>query len=69
MPWLLLRAIREADMRREMEPFIGYTASLLTGTLLTGVGFLLAADCRRPRSRTAGCWRPARSRPSCWVPS
>jgi hydrogenase-4 component E len=43
MPWLLLRAIREADMRREMEPFIGYTASLLLGTVLTGAGFLLAA--------------------------
>ncbi len=43
MPWLLLRAIREADVRREIEPFIGYTASLLLGTLLTGAGFLLAA--------------------------
>lgn len=43
MPWLLLRAIREADVRREVEPFIGYTASLLLGALLTGTGFLLAS--------------------------
>jgi hydrogenase-4 component E len=43
MPWLLFRAIREADVRREIEPFIGYTASLLLGTALTGAGFLLAS--------------------------
>ena len=54
MPWLLERAIREADVRREIEPFIGYTASLLLGTLLTGIGFLLAA--RLPQAARPGGW-------------
>jgi hydrogenase-4 component E len=44
MPWLLFRAIREAEVRREIEPFIGYTGSLLLGTLLTGAAFLIAAN-------------------------
>ena len=43
IPWLLSRAIREAEVRREVEPFIGYTASLLLGALLTGAGFMVAA--------------------------
>ena len=30
-PWLLFRALRQASVRREVEPFIGYTASLITG--------------------------------------
>ncbi|MCD6271609.1 MAG: hydrogenase [Deltaproteobacteria bacterium] len=30
-PWLLLRALHQANVRREVEPFIGYTASLITG--------------------------------------
>lgn len=32
-PWLLQRALREAQVRREIEPFIGYNLSLLIGTL------------------------------------
>ncbi len=32
-PWLLQRALREAHVRREIEPFIGYNLSLLIGTL------------------------------------
>jgi len=31
-PWLLRRAIRETDARREVEPIVGYTTSLLAGT-------------------------------------
>ena len=30
-PWLLFRAIREADVQREIEPYIGYNLSLLLG--------------------------------------
>ncbi len=33
-PRLLFRAIREANIRREIEPFVGFTASLLLGLLL-----------------------------------
>ncbi len=35
-PWLLSRAVREADVRRELEPIIGYTSSLLIGCVLLG---------------------------------
>jgi len=30
-PYLLFRALRQADVRREVEPFVGYSASLMTG--------------------------------------
>ncbi len=30
-PWLLLRTLRTANVRREMEPFVGYTTSLVVG--------------------------------------
>jgi len=43
MPWLLLRAIREARVRREIEPFLGYTASVLLGAVLTAAAFGFAA--------------------------
>lgn len=32
-PRLLLRGVRQANVRREVEPFIGFTLSLLIGTL------------------------------------
>ncbi|PIQ81588.1 MAG: hydrogenase [Candidatus Omnitrophica bacterium CG11_big_fil_rev_8_21_14_0_20_64_10] len=38
-PWLLFRAIREASMRREMQPLIGFTASLVAGILAAAVAF------------------------------
>jgi hydrogenase-4 component E len=30
-PWLLLRVLRDLEIRREVEPFIGYISSLLAG--------------------------------------
>jgi hydrogenase-4 component E len=33
-PWLLLRALRSANARREMEPLVGYTLSLMIGAVL-----------------------------------
>jgi len=36
LPVLLYRAIREANVRREVEPFVGYIASVLIGVLLFG---------------------------------
>src|SRR3972149_1684003 len=32
-PWLLSRALREASVAREVEPFVGYGVSLLVGVL------------------------------------
>ena len=42
-PRLLFRAIRETSMRREMDPLIGFTASLLAGAIVTVIAFLLAS--------------------------
>jgi hydrogenase-4 component E len=33
-PWLLLRALHAANIRREMEPLVSYTSSLLIGAVL-----------------------------------
>ncbi len=42
IPWLLLRAIREVRIRREMEPLIGFVPTLLLGALATSGAFLFA---------------------------
>lgn len=42
-PWLLTRTLREASMRMEIEPLIGFTASLLVGAAATVVAFVLAS--------------------------
>src|SRR5262249_40312718 len=47
-PWLLSRALREADVRREIEPLVGYSASLLIGALALGVSLWLSAHLPLP---------------------
>lgn len=42
-PWLLFRALRVAHVRREIEPFVGYPASLLTGILSLACCYWLAS--------------------------
>jgi hydrogenase-4 component E len=42
LPWFLRWAIRDAAMRREVEPLIGYMASLLLGALALTVAFAVA---------------------------
>ncbi len=42
IPWLLLRAMRDVAIRREIEPFIGYVPSLLAGAVATGLAILFA---------------------------
>jgi hydrogenase-4 component E len=42
IPWLLGRALREAAIRREVEPFIGYIPSLVLGAVGTGLAMLFA---------------------------
>ncbi len=44
LPWLLRRAIRESGAVREIEPFIGFTASLLTGVGLLGGCLLIGSQ-------------------------
>lgn len=38
-PWLLFRALREADVNREVEPYVGYVTSLIAGVMALAVSF------------------------------
>ena len=42
LPRLLRWAMREAAVRREVEPLLGYTGSLLSGALALGIAFAVA---------------------------
>lgn len=42
IPLLLMRAIRDVTIRREVEPLVGFTTSLLLGAAGTGFALLLA---------------------------
>jgi len=42
-PWLLLRAMRGVDVRREMEPYVGYSLSLLSGVGMLIVSFWIGS--------------------------
>jgi hydrogenase-4 component E len=41
LPLLLRRAMREADVQREIKPIIGYSASVLIGMILLGLSFFI----------------------------
>ncbi|MDD4957662.1 MAG: hydrogenase [Candidatus Omnitrophica bacterium] len=43
-PYLLLRALQEANIRKEVEPLGGYPLSLLMGVALFGLSFWLSAQ-------------------------
>lgn len=42
-PWLLSRVLRDADVRREIEPLVGYITSMLIGTFGLALSFWLSA--------------------------
>jgi len=42
IPYLISEAIRKAQIRREVEPFIGYVPTLLIGAIFTAVSFAFA---------------------------
>jgi hydrogenase-4 component E len=42
IPWMLLRALRDIAIRREIEPLIGFVPSLLMGAFGTGLAILFA---------------------------
>lgn len=44
IPILLFRAIKEVQIRREVEPFVGFVPSLLLGGVGTGLAVLFAAS-------------------------
>jgi len=52
LPRLLLRAIRRVEIRREVEPLLGYSVSLGFGVVALAVAGWLAASLPLPRSDT-----------------
>lgn len=48
LPWFLARAIREASVRREVEPIVGFIASQLLGALAIALAFAIAAQLPLP---------------------
>ena len=42
IPAILLRAMRNVSIRREIEPFVGFTTSLVLGALATGLSLVFA---------------------------
>jgi hydrogenase-4 component E len=51
LPRFLTWAIREAAVRREVEPTVGYIASLLLGTLALGLAFAISSRLPLPQVR------------------
>jgi hydrogenase-4 component E len=39
IPWLLFRSIRKAGVQKEVDPYIGYTTSVVLGTVAVGIAF------------------------------
>jgi hydrogenase-4 component E len=52
-PQLLFRAIRSADVRHEVEPMIGYAASIVLGILVLALSFWMASRFRVPGPPTS----------------
>jgi hydrogenase-4 component E len=56
LPWLLAWAIREAAIRREVEPLVSSMASMLLGAVALGLAFAVAS--RLPRGAQGGLLVP-----------
>jgi hydrogenase-4 component E len=42
IPWILLRVLRTGEIHREVEPFVGFTASVMIGALIIIASFAFA---------------------------
>jgi hydrogenase-4 component E len=49
-PWLLFRALRSAEVRREVEPYVSYSASLLLAVLALAASLWIESRFPLPRS-------------------
>jgi hydrogenase-4 component E len=54
-PWFLFRAVREADVAREIEPYVGYVTSLLSGVVILAVSFWMCQGLPMPET-LASSW-------------
>jgi len=52
-PWLLTRALRDAEVRREVEPLVGYRVSLLLVTLMLAASLWLGGRLPHPQAVTS----------------
>lgn len=59
IPRLLNRAIREANVRREVDPFVSQHGSLIIAVCLVGISFWLASLLELPRPAPSGLLLPA----------
>ncbi len=59
IPLMLSRAIRDVNVRREVEPFVSLHLSLLLATILVGVSFWLASALKLPQPVPASVLVPA----------
>jgi hydrogenase-4 component E len=59
IPFLLFRALREADARHEVQPFVSLHLSILLGTALVGLSFWLATVLVLPRPAPSAAIVPA----------
>lgn len=53
LPWLLIKAMRRANVPRELEPMVGYSTSLLVGLCLMGLAFAFGRTLPLPMA--SGC--------------
>ena len=58
-PWLLFRTLRRVQVRREIEPYLGFNLSLGIGLLLLCVAFGLARRLPVPEGLGSAFWMPA----------
>lgn len=54
-PWFLFRAVREAEVTREIEPYVGYVASLISGVVILAVSFWMCTRLPMPAA-LASSW-------------
>ncbi len=52
IPWLMFRAIREAAIRREMEPIVGFVPSMVLGAFGVALAFAFASRLPLPEADT-----------------
>jgi hypothetical protein len=66
IPGMLHRALRDAAIRREIDPYVSFVASLVLGRLPRGLLFCSPSSSAGPRLK-GRCWCRRRSRRYSWV--
>ncbi len=58
LPWLLRRAMREVDVQREIEPFLGFSSSVLVGIAVLGLSFIITRPLAEATASLSGFLLP-----------